>query len=160
MALLKPPTTYDQQIEKLRSRGCKITDVSFCTKVLSQINYYRLSAYFLPFKKSDGNYLPGTDFNTIYQIYEFDRCLRNLLFAAIEEVEIYLWAEFAYYHAYKYGAAGYSDAVNYNKIHNHATFMKKITTEISQNNKVLFVQHHLANYGGQFPIWVITELFT
>ena len=107
MAQLKPPTTYNQQIEKLRSRGCQVADVSFCTKILSQINYYRLSAYFLPFKKLDGNYLPGTDFNDIYQIYEFDRELRNLLFAAIEEVEIYLRAQFAYFHAHKYGAAGY-----------------------------------------------------
>ena len=90
MDQLKPPTTYNQQIAKLRSRGCLVTDVPFCEKVLSRINYYRLSAYFLPFRKSDGTYMPGTDFNTIYQIYEFDRNLRNLLFSAIEEVEIYL----------------------------------------------------------------------
>jgi abortive infection bacteriophage resistance protein len=79
MLPLKQPITYDQQVEKLRSRGCQVTGVPFCTKVLSQINYYRLSAYFLPFKKPDGNYLPGTDFNDIYQIYEFDRKLRDLL---------------------------------------------------------------------------------
>jgi len=160
MAQLKPPTTYDQQIEKLRSRGCQVTDVSFCTKVLSQINYYRLSAYFLPFKKSDGNYLPGTDFKDIYQIYEFDRELRNLLFAAIEEVEIYLRAQFAYFHAHKYGATGYLNIVNYNARHRHDKFQELIEIEIQNNRKVLFVQHHLVNYGGQFPIWVITELFT
>jgi abortive infection bacteriophage resistance protein len=160
MVQLKPPTTYYQQMEKLRSRGCIITNESLCIKVLSQINYYRLTAYFLPFRKSDGNYLPGTDFNNIYQIHEFDRHLRNLLFAAIEEVEIYLKSEFAYYHAHHYGAVGYMDSINYNGKHNHNSFMDKISTEISQNKKVLFVEHHLNNYGGQFPIWVITELFT
>jgi abortive infection bacteriophage resistance protein len=160
MAQLKPPTTYYQQIEKLRSRGCIITDEPLCIKVLSQINYYRLTAYFLPFRKPDGNYLPGTDFNNIYQIYEFDRHLRNLLFAAIEEVEIYLKSEFAYYNAHHYGAVGYMDSKNYNNKHNHNSFMDKISAEIIQNKKVLFVEHHLNNYGGQFPIWVITELFT
>ena len=160
MIQLKPPTTYSQQVEKMRSRGCIITDEPFCIKVLTQINYYRLTAYFLPFKKPDGNYLPGTDFNTIYQIYEFDRYLRNLLFAAIEEVEIYLRAEFSYYHAHKYNATGYMDSTNYNNKHNHNAFMGKINTEISQNSNVLFVKHHLNNYGGQFPIWVITGLFT
>jgi abortive infection bacteriophage resistance protein len=114
----------------------------------------------LPFRKPDGNYLSGTDFNTIYQIYEFDRYLRNLLFAAIEEVEIYLRAEFAYYHAHKYNATGYMDSVNYNNKHNHSAFMGKINAEISQNSNVLFVKPHLDNYGRQFPIWVITELFT
>jgi abortive infection bacteriophage resistance protein len=160
MLPLKQPTTYNQQIKKLRSRGCQVTDVPFCTKVLSQINYYRLSAYFLPFNKSDGNYLPDTDFNDIYQIYEFDRKLRNLLFAAIEEVEIYLRAQFAYFHSRKYGATGYLDAANYNTRHCHDKFQKLIETEIQNNKKVLFVQHHLTNYGGQFPVWVITELFT
>ena len=155
MAQLKPPTTYNQQIEKLRSRGCQVTDVSFCSKVLSQINYYRLSAYFLPFKKPDGNYLPGTDFNDIYQIYEFDRELRNLLFAAIEEVEIYLRSQFAYFHAHKYGATGYLSAANYNTRHRHDKFQQLIEAEIQNNRKVLFVQHHLANYGGNFQFGLL-----
>jgi len=42
MLPFKKPTTYNQQIEKLRLRGCQVTDVPFCIKVLSQINYYRL----------------------------------------------------------------------------------------------------------------------
>jgi len=160
MLPLKQPTTYNQQIEKLRSRGCRVTDVSFCTKILSQINYYRLSAYFLPFKKPDESYLPGTNFNDIYQIYEFDMEMRNLLFTAIEEVEINLRAQFAYFHAHKYGVTGYLNAANYNSRHHHDIFIKLINTEIQNNSKVLFVKHHLTNYGGQFPIWVITELFT
>jgi abortive infection bacteriophage resistance protein len=160
MPELKSPTTYNQQLEKLRSRGCQVSDIPLCERILSRINYYRLSAYFLPFKKADGNYVPGTDFNVVYQIYEFDRKLRNLLFAAIEEVEIYLRAKFAYYHAHKYGTLGYMDAGNYNKRHRHGRFMGLIEAEIDNNKKVLFVQHHLANYGGQFPVWVITELFT
>ncbi len=160
MLPLKQPTTYNQQIEKLISRGCQVTDVPFCTKALSEINYYRLSAYFLPFRKPDGSYLPGTDFNDVYKIYEFDRKLRNLLFTAIEEVEIYLRSQFAYFHSHKYGVTGYLDAANYNARHHHDKFQKLIKAEIKNNEKVLFVQHHLLNYGGQFPVWVITELFT
>ena len=160
MIELKPPLTYKQQIDKLRDRGCQVKDPAFCEQVLSQINYYRLSAYFLPFKKKDGNYLSGTDFNNIYQIYEFDRNLRNLLFAAIEEVEIFLRAKLAYFHAHKYGVEGYLDENNYNKRHNHNKFQEKIKNEIQNNKKVLFVQHHIDKYNGRFPIWVITELFT
>ena len=160
MAQVKSPTTYKEQVEKLRSRGCIITDESFCLKVLSQINYYRLSAYFLPFKKPDDNYLQGTNFDNVYQIYEFDRCLRNLLFAAIEEVEIYLRAKFAYHHAHKYNATGYMNPANYNSRHKHSLFKEKIEAEINKNKKTLFVEHHLVVYEKQFPVWVVTELFT
>ncbi|MCL2411631.1 MAG: Abi family protein [Treponema sp.] len=160
MIVLKPPTTYEQQVEMLRVRGCLIEDTSFCIEVLSQINYYRLSAYLLPFKKDDGNYLHRTNFKDIYQIYEFDRKLRNMLFSAVEEVEIHLRAKFAYYHAHKYGVTGYLDAANYNERHRHDVFMEKIENEIKNNRKALFVQHHIDSYDGVFPIWVITELFT
>jgi len=51
MTELKPPLTYKQQIEKLRGKGCNIKYISFCIQILSEINYYRLSAYFLPYKK-------------------------------------------------------------------------------------------------------------
>jgi abortive infection bacteriophage resistance protein len=83
-----------------------------------------------------------------------------VLFAAIEEVEIYLRAKFAYFHAHKYGATGYLDVANYNVRHHHTKFIELIDTEIRNNSKMLFVQHHLNNYGGLFPVWVITELFT
>jgi abortive infection bacteriophage resistance protein len=147
MTQLKPPTAYNQQWEKLRSRGCQISDIPVCEKILSRINYYRLSAYFLPFKRADGNYMPGTDFNTVYQIYEFDRKLRNPIFAAIAEVEIYLWAKFAYYHTHEYGVLGYMDAANYNQRHRHDRFKELIETETKNNRKVLFVQHHIPNCG-------------
>jgi len=160
MLHMKPPTTYTQQIEKLRSRGCAIADESFCARILASVNYYRLTAYFLPFRKPDGNYLPGTDFNTVYHLYEFDRHLRNLLVTAVEEVEIYMRAKIAYYHAHKYGETGYLDAANYNVKYNSAKFMKRFKKEVKNNGKALFVKHHLNSYGGRFPIWVATEVFT
>jgi len=160
MLRLKPPTTYTQQADKLRSRGCAIADESFCARILASVNYYRLTAYFLPFRKLDGNYLPGTDFNTVYHLYEFDRHLRNLLVTAVEEVEIYMRAKIAYYHAHKYGETGYLDAANYNAKYDSAKFMKRFKNEIKNNAKALFVKHHRKHYGGRFPVWVATEIFT
>jgi abortive infection bacteriophage resistance protein len=157
---IKQPTSYEKQIEKLRKRGCLITDEPFCKDILARINYYRFSAYFLPFKQPDGNYLPDTNFTSIYRIYEFDRKMRSIIFSAIEEIEIFLRAKFAYYHAHTYGALGYMDAAIYNNKHDHIKFTELINSVLKNNKKVLFVQHHIKNYGGQFPFWVMTELFT
>jgi abortive infection bacteriophage resistance protein len=41
MPKLKSPTTYNQQLEKLRSRGCQVSDIPLCEEILSRINYYR-----------------------------------------------------------------------------------------------------------------------
>jgi len=122
VATIKPPITYEQQIDKLRSRGCIIKDENHAIDILSKVNYYRLSAYFLPFKKHDETYIDGTDFSIIYQIYEFDRKMRLILFSAIEEIEVNLRSILAYYHAHKYGSLGYLDNKNYNPKHRHTEF--------------------------------------
>lgn len=158
---IKRATTYEQQIEILKQRGCLIDDETFCKEKLMAINYYRLTAYFLPFKSSDGDrFQEGTSFLRVYRVYEFDRKLRVLLLSALEEVEIYLRSRFSYYHAHKYGPIGYLDPANFSGKHNHAKFRQNIDREVDNNKQALFVKHHLETYDGVFPIWVISELFT
>ena len=160
MSEVKRHYTYAEQIEKLRSRGCIITDDAVCERKLQHIGYYRLSAYFLPFKKDDNRYTDGLTFDKVYHIYEFDRKLRNLLFAAIEVIEVSLRARLAYFHSQKYGPLGYLDQASFNEKHDADKFMENIDREIENNKKVQFVKHHIDNYNGQFPLWVICELFT
>lgn len=160
MAELKKATTYDEQLAILRDRGVVIVDDTFCKQKLEEINYYRLTAYFLPFRKDDGSYLEETSFHTVYRIYEFDRKLRRILFTAVEEIEIYFRAKLAYFHAHKYGPAGYCDPKNFSGKYEAARFRENLDREIKSNSKMLFVKHHLTKYDGQFPIWVVVELFT
>ena len=110
---IKPPLDYKKQIEKLKERGCIIDDNKKCISILESINYYRLSAYFLPFKKSDGNYMEGLSFDRVLSIYEFDRKLHGILFSALEETEIFIRSKIAYFHAHKYGALGYMEQSNF-----------------------------------------------
>lgn len=157
---LKPATTFDEQLEKIKKRGCVVGDDEWAKDILKQINYYRLTAYFLPYKEPDETYAEGTTFNNMYRTYEFDRKLRHLLFSAIEEIEIMLRAQLSYYHAHKYGALGYEDENNFNNRHNHMTFMSQVADDIKHNQNKLAVKHHNEFYGGKFPIWVVIELFT
>jgi abortive infection bacteriophage resistance protein len=156
----KQPATYARQIAKLREHGCTVSDEAFCEEVLSRISYYRITAYFLTFKMKDGKYAPGTDFDKVYRIYEFDRKLRRLLFSVLEELEVYLRAQLSYYHAHKYGADGYMNPANFNFHHDHLDFASRLNDLVKGNDKLLFVNHHITKYNGQFPLWVIMELFT
>ena len=159
--ITKPPTTHERQIEIMKSRGCVIDDEELCRNVLVRVNYYRLTAYFLPYRNTDREtYRSGTNFTQVYQIYEFDRELRILLLSVTEEIETYIRAKTAYYHAHKYGPLGYENSSNYNIRHDHSTFTDRIHGEISRNKDVLFVKHHIDNYSGKLPIWVAIELFS
>ena len=59
---VKKATTVQEQIEKLKSRGCSFENETKAAAILERINYYRLTAYFLTFKKEDGTYIDGTSF--------------------------------------------------------------------------------------------------
>ena len=158
---LKPPTTYQQQTSILQSRNIIVTDTSFCEKILSEVNYYRLSGYILPFvHKPDDKCFQPVSIEQLFAIYSFDAELRNLLSSIIERIEIYLRTQVAYYFAHRYGSDGYMDANNYNQFHDHVKFTGLINKTIQENSKSPVVKHHIAEYGGKFPIWVIIDFFT
>lgn len=157
---MKKPTTFDEQLNLLKSRGLIIEDDDKCLDILRSVNYYRLSAYILPFRKPDQSYFEGITFERIWSIYEFDRKMRSLLFSIIEEIELYLRTQIAYSHAHKYGETDYLNAAHYNSKHDHSKFLDIVGSAIYEHKNTPIVKHHKANYGGVFPIWVMVEFFS
>lgn len=157
---LKQPKTYSEQVEIIRAKGFIVSDDADCITFLRQANYYRLSAYFLPFRKKDGTYFVGVNFSRIQRIYNFDSQIRALLFQAIEQIEFYMRTTLSYYLAHKYGTLGYLDKNTYSRKHNAEKFNEKVDQCIQENKRTLVVKHHREKYGSQFPIWVIIEFFS
>lgn len=63
---LKLPTTYHEQVSLLKNRGLIIADEEYAARVLQNINYYRFSAYLLPFRVlGSERYVPGTTFDRV-----------------------------------------------------------------------------------------------
>lgn len=46
----KQPLSIDEQIKRLQDRGMRIDDAARAKRYLTNIGYYRLSAYWLPFE--------------------------------------------------------------------------------------------------------------
>lgn len=158
---LKRETTFEEQLELLRKKGIIINTPKDCIKFLQQVNYYRFSAYYLPFRDADSQILfKNVEFERIKKIYEFDQAIRRLIFSAIEDIEIYLRTQIVYYHVHKYGSEGYRNPNCYNERHNHSDFSHRLSVCINENRKTLVVQHHMCKYDGHFPFWVIIEFFS
>lgn len=160
MAKKKLPSTIKQQVAKLKERGCIIIDEGYAEETLKYINYFRLSNYFKPFCVTKDRYEDGTTFEKIMRIYEIDRRLRSILLAALEEIEIALRAAISNFHSLKYGAQGYLNAENFDFRHNHSAFVGKIRHLVEANDDREFVKHYNSKHSGNFPLWVIMELFS
>lgn len=93
MKFNKKPTTLEEQVALLKSRGVEIDNDS-ATQVLLRVNYYRFCGYGLYFEEFDnkGNrldkFLPKTTFNRIYNLYLWDEKLRTLLQKYLGRFEI------------------------------------------------------------------------
>ncbi len=163
----KPALTFSDQLELLASRGLHIADRHLALRHLSSISYYRLSAYWYPFLERDadgalsGGSLPGTTFDDVVALYEFDRHLRLLVMDAIERIEVHIRTLVTYHLGHQYGAFGHTDPANFHPNFNHANWLAKLEAEACQSKDV-FVRHFKESYTGfpTLPIWMSTEVMS
>ena len=84
-AYTKSPLTVEQQLQQLKDRSLIIEDDGFALSQLRTISYYRLSAYWYPFRKIEqggaiaDDFEEKTHFDEVMTLYEFDRRLRQLV---------------------------------------------------------------------------------
>ena len=86
----KPPLTYAGQVSRLRQRGLAVNSTDYAIKFLQHVNYYRFSAYCIPFQKPRDVFLPGSSFEKIVELYRLDEELRNALLALLSPIEVFL----------------------------------------------------------------------
>lgn len=93
--MLKPALTTSQHIALLRQRGM-VVDSAQAEQWLNSVGYYRLSAYWYPARQVDPSptgrrldqFVPGTDFANVAELYEADRKLRTLVHDGMERIEV------------------------------------------------------------------------
>lgn len=171
----KPSLTIDQQIALLEERGLSIPDHKRASRHLSNISYYRLSAYMLPFREigPDGKHLDkfvdGATWDDVYSLYKFDRKFRLLVFDAIERIEIALRTQVINQLSAKYGTHWKDDKSLFRDYKNKKTgqtydifldIQKHINEQLTANKKATFIDHYLKNYDDPPtpPCWMSVEL--
>jgi len=87
----KPYKTASNLVTLLQTRGLAISDTLRAERYISNIGYYRLSAYMFPFlllPKAVHKFKVGVSFDNVLDLYRFDKKLRVLIFYEVEKVEI------------------------------------------------------------------------
>ncbi|TCS43107.1 Abi family protein [Reinekea marinisedimentorum] len=176
----RPWKSFAEQLELLKRRGMTIVDDASAIHFLSTIGYYRLSAYWYPFRQiemtqdtltSDIRYArsdtfyQGTTFGDCLALYEFDKALRPLIFSSLERIEVTIRVDIAH-------LLGKRNTFAHHCIDEfQPTVAKKLMrsgrTRFSEweskygslvnRSKEDFVKHYREHHGGQLPIWVTIE---
>jgi abortive infection bacteriophage resistance protein len=158
----KPALSFEQQADQLLGRGFE-ADRARLIETLSRVSYYRLTAYWHPFKRADDTFAPGTSLEKIWRRYTFDRQLRLLVMDAVERVEIaVLRTLMVEQHARKYGPFGYRDEKSFRPEfagNDHRRMLEDIDHETKRSREP-FVGHFLAKYTSEpgLPLWMAAEI--
>ena len=157
---LKPPFTYNQQLEQLKKRGLTVENEAKALHLLESVSYYRLSGYWYPMLKApkcDHIFKEGSSFNNSFALYCFDRELRQLILSQIEKIEVAIRAKLIYFLSHKYGPFWYSDPANFSKPDVHIKTMKTINEEFA-NADELFIEQFKQKYNDPLPpSWMMLE---
>lgn len=172
----KPFLTIEQQKDLLSSRGMLTSEMT--GSILLREGYYSLiNGYKGPFidedatlEAGDDRYCPGTTFEALYDLFSFDRSLREVTFhhliraeATVRTAISYCFAEMhrnpddyllqsSYCTRSEYAAYG-KDAGEY------AEELSKLTGILgrrARNSESEFVMHYREKYGS-VPIWVLAN---
>jgi len=170
MRYTKPALTFDQQAQQLVDRGLIVSDKEILTQALRTVNYYRLSAYWYPFKYIDPDtgeerFVSNTTFNKIWRRYTFDRRLRLLVMDALEHIEVAILRtrmveQFTVIH----GPFGYTNRNNFNpkfSQRSHVRLMKEIRESIKRSREEFIERFHLKySEESDLPLWIVAEVMT
>ncbi len=162
MSCNKPATTYREQLDLLKRRGLLIGDEARAIHQLQHHNYYRLSAYRYPIT-AQGNpdeFLPGTTFDDLWNLYDFDRTLRHLVSEAVKRVEISVRARWAYVLAHAHGPQAYEHAPVFRDSQRHTEALRRLDEELRRSHED-FVSHYRKKYNmSRPPIWAACEVMS
>ena len=156
----KPPLSYQEQIEQLISRGLIIENKAKAQHLLENISYYRLSGYWYPLlsDKKAHIFKPDATLENAFNLYCFDRELRQLVLAELEKIEVAVRAKISYIMSHKHGAFWFQNQSIFQNPIKHAETLTKIGTEFDRSDEE-FIHAFKNSYNNQLPpSWMMMEI--
>ncbi len=160
--------TLDEQLAILRAKGLIINNEEYAKDVLLMENYFFLNGYrYIFFKSSkEKKFIKGTTFEELYQMFLFDRSLRNILFKNLLIVENNIKSIISYQLSKKYGykEKDYLNPSNFttdNKEQRRVNdVLNKMRRQIRVNgSKHTATLHYINNYG-YIPLWILVKVLS
>lgn len=169
----KPHLDLPAQVHLLASRGLVVLDHPYAQHVLGTVGYYRLSGYWYPYRRPhptgagrSDDFTPGTTFDQIVGLYDFDRRLKLHVLDALERIEIATRVQVGHVLGRR-GAYAHLDSANLDGRFDqppsgggpsrYQEWLRRVL-EAQQRSREDFVEHFRLKYDGRLPTWVVTEI--
>jgi abortive infection bacteriophage resistance protein len=157
----KPPINYPDQVLRLQQRGLTINTFDAAVQFLQHVNYYRFSAYCIPFQNPRDVFLADSSFEKIVELYRRDEDLRNNVLKLLSPIEIFLRTRIVYELSHGWGRFAHYNPISFRDKFDHKKWIASLEEEVSRA-KETFIAHYKAKYTGfpRLPIWMACEIMS
>ena len=159
----KKPKEDEELAELLISRGL-VAEKGQLLELFKAVGYFRFSGYLIPFKQKDSDdFIEGTTFERIWDIYTFDRKLRLMATDALARIEVAIRTLIVKYHseAFPNDAFCYKRHEALPKLDDrqHSDFLKAVAQSAKNARQEPDMVHLRRQYGIEEypPLWNMME---
>ena len=161
MEYTKMPIDIPEQISILKKRGLIIANESVALRYFSDISYFRLASYWKTFEIDPASHelVKGTSLQDILTLYAFDRELRDVIFAAIQDIEIALRTRIIHHFSMIHGAFWFMNDALFCDIEIFQRCLSSLQNELARS-KEDFLLVHFKKYDlpPMPPVWKTLEI--
>lgn len=160
--------TLDEQVEILQSKGLIINDIPETKDILLRENYFFISGYRMLFMESQENkkFLPGTTFDELYSMFQFDRHVRNILFKNLLIIENNIKSIMAFHLSSRYGIREdeYLNPKNFVMDRKRKKQVDDLLRKMKRQIRINGGQHqatmHYSEKYGYVPMWIAVKVLS
>ncbi len=168
MEMAKTFKTIDEQIEILQRKGLVINNIEQTKDILLRENYFFVSGYRMLFMESSTNrlFLPGTTFDELYSMFQFDRHIRNIIFKNLLIIENNIKSITAYNLSKHYGIREeeYLNPKNFTTEKSRRKQVDDLIRKMKRQIRINGAQHqatmHYINKYGYIPFWIVVKILS
>lgn len=161
MEYTKMPIDIPEQISILKNRGLVIGDATTALLHFSDISYFRLASYWKTFEIDSASHelVTGTSLHDVLSLYAFDRELRGVIFAAIQDIEIALRTRIIHHFSMAHGAFWFMNDALFSDIKIFQRCLSSLQNEV-ERSKEDFLLEHFKKYDSppMPPVWKTLEV--
>ena len=160
--------TLDEQVEILQSKGLIINDIPETKDILLRENYFFISGYRMLFMESQENkkFLPGTTFDELYSMFQFDRHVRNILFKNLLIIENNIKSIMSFHLSSRYGIREdeYLNPKNFVLDRKRKKQVDDLLRKMKRQIRINGGQHqatmHYSEKYGYVPMWIAVKVLS
>ena len=152
--------TIAQQVQSYIDAGMEITSRAEVEKELKAIGFYRLRGYsFHLYDNLTKKYVPGTKFENILKLYQFDQKLSSLIISMISKIEVALRVRLVEALLVHGDSLILQDSSIFSDKKMYWQNLSTIASEIARSNDV-FIKHNFDKHEGEVPVWAVVEVLS